>query len=1780
MKVVDKESSSKTGGGSTNGGGDDGQVFVVTLETIFSVEAPDSLCDAITHNLLKDPLFYNGNTYSKDTWVRFNGVHPLTNQPFQMDQCQRNLDKENEVDSYLSTCFKSLVKQLETEPTIQSVEKVLSVVPLLDHQRSCCLNAIREFKTILSTTTLRNQFQKLVNESKLLIWNQFINVNNNQNNNDPNNNNNNSKNPKNRTQKMFEFLIEKRKEHLNNMELVYGSKLKWDPITFQISTSVDKSVDADANNTVDELLSNWKNETINKSSITKQHCQLVAKKLSNRSREDPNVIISVQTLPSFTSQKMDLLIDIYGVDIIPSYISTLRSNIDMLLGQLVSRQPTISSQDLGSLLKNEKNNVEVLLESHFCTLEGSINDYTLYATSDDDWNLVNKSLSNVKQLKGLNEIVNSNVNVKQQQTSPQQTNNDKKSKDKKQQQQQVEPQDPPQQETFIEDGRPVLYKSPNGKLVGANQKPSRTLFIRNLGFYFKLDDIVPIFAKYGEIRKKYSLIPKRGILFLTFYDIRDAEKAKIELDLTKVLGREIGVHFDSTTSDSEEDAKAVSGYLILKNNTTSIEELKTYFGSFGDLKSVRNEERDVIIEYYDIRNCEKALKSSQGKSLGKQTLSLFKWAPKETSIIVETSTLTIVNNKNNKINNNSNNNNNKSIIKNNQEQVEEEDDEDNQVGDLQKVTFRRQFRGFIVNTFTKKWKTMFPTVKITILHSSIKFDEKKDRQKVFKSIKDDVDAVRMKMVVLDAPHSLSLYQPLIQEYQEKNQIVIEIKIRLANLSKSNEKQYGQAPSEKFGSSTTAATIYSSTDSNVLDMTVIGLDDNVLAKAISHVKSLFGLWAQLTSPLGLYQKLDCSQFAIPNRCIVSLKGQAVLVEATSKDILKSVAEQVQQKLTEFTNVKFELDVEEFEMKYLKQKNIIFQLRQQNVDAKIDIPSDVKIVVLAPPATSTNIKRELASSLDGIVGKVINIKGEETKVHSKLIKIKLLSIQNRLQQQQSKDVTLEFKNLSSKDLFIDFGNIKIYGVKKEVELIEKEILLCKSSIFTLNIQSDNLGLIIDYVKDPKKKDNISLLETLYNSSIVVSKDISVTISSFDKQDAVAVEKELDLLVGKEPRDSKIIHFINSLVFEKFRNDNRWTIMSLDKGILCKLNPSDLTMTITGNPSRVASMHDEVEKERVKVAGQFFDMEVEINKMQYDVISLNTKQLQLESNVLIHLIESDQEMISLCLPNGKSISLKYGNLLKTKASAIINPCNSQLAHGGGAALEIAKAAGQQYIDACATYIRQHGLLNVGQSLVTSNYQMKNCSFIINSVGPNLAIESQKTNRKQLLQSALKTATEQANKLNLESIASPAISSGLFGYPISESAPILIETAIAQLSQSTSLKSIVFVDTNYDLLHFFKKAILDIQKIKVDADWKWRENDNQYIEYDKASKVLLEKAYRDGSPFVNLDIEGRLYRVMFDANNWHQINLGIRNGNKRSVIRTPPAIDITGITIKNPTANNKIRVTGTKESIETLKRNLVRMVSSNVTTVNINKNLCNNEEKIIQLADFIGVEMKKVEANSYQLKGLQQKVYEVQIAILENSTPSDTQVSYPSGWDPKVKQGFIDIAAQSTEWNQVVDKIKSTIPSARVSKIQIVQNEEAYINFVHMKNRFKLNEKDDNETLLFHGSRQNDPKLICFSRDCFDFRFGSEGGSYGPGSYFARDASYSNSYAFASKDGGKQFFLAKVLLGESITIPPTKLHLPPLKPNTTYDRYDSVKGNSGGEIYIVYDCKVSYPYYLITYN
>jgi putative ATPase len=125
--------------------------------------------------------------------------------------------------------------------------------------------------------------------------------------------------------------------------------------------------------------------------------------------------------------------------------------------------------------------------------------------------------------------------------------------------------------------------------------------------------------------------------------------------------------------------------------------------------------------------------------------------------------------------------------------------------------------------------------------------------------------------------------------------------------------------------------------------------------------------------------------------------------------------------------------------------------------------------------------------------------------------------------------------------------------------------------------------------------------------------------------------------------------------------------------------------------------------------------------------------------------------------TISAVRGDLTRQPVDAIVNAANEWLAHGGGVAAAIVRAGGQVIQDESDAWVRANGPLSPGRAAVTSAGALA-ARMVVHIAGPRYR---EGADNEGLLRSAVSAALDAAAAAGAGSIAFPAVSAGIFGYP-----------------------------------------------------------------------------------------------------------------------------------------------------------------------------------------------------------------------------------------------------------------------------------------------------------------------------------------------------------------------------------------------------------------------------------
>lgn len=211
---------------------------------------------------------------------------------------------------------------------------------------------------------------------------------------------------------------------------------------------------------------------------------------------------------------------------------------------------------------------------------------------------------------------------------------------------------------------------------------------------------------------------------------------------------------------------------------------------------------------------------------------------------------------------------------------------------------------------------------------------------------------------------------------------------------------------------------------------------------------------------------------------------------------------------------------------------------------------------------------------------------------------------------------------------------------------------------------------------------------------------------------------------------------------------------------------------------------------------------------------------------------------------IEVLKGDITKLEVDAIVNAANTSLLGGGGVDGAIHRAAGPELLEECRTL---NGC-QTGQSKITKGYNLP-AKFVIHTVGP--VWHGGNKSERALLKSCYTTALNLAKENGIKTIAFPAISCGVYHFPLEEACNIATDTVREFIIKNDCLEKVIFIDINDAIIAIYKR--IEIEKI-----WKI------------SKEILLDslkdkpyKKYLEPQPIENSSINSIVYRMLFHAQN-----------------------------------------------------------------------------------------------------------------------------------------------------------------------------------------------------------------------------------------------------------------------------------------------------------------------------
>jgi O-acetyl-ADP-ribose deacetylase (regulator of RNase III) len=150
---------------------------------------------------------------------------------------------------------------------------------------------------------------------------------------------------------------------------------------------------------------------------------------------------------------------------------------------------------------------------------------------------------------------------------------------------------------------------------------------------------------------------------------------------------------------------------------------------------------------------------------------------------------------------------------------------------------------------------------------------------------------------------------------------------------------------------------------------------------------------------------------------------------------------------------------------------------------------------------------------------------------------------------------------------------------------------------------------------------------------------------------------------------------------------------------------------------------------------------------------------------------------LPTGQSLQFVQGDITTEKVDAIVNAANEHLQHAGGVARAISKRGGPAIQQESDDWIRAKGTVSHAHPAWTSGGLLP-AKYVIHAVGPVWGVGEEDVKLSEAVSGSLRVADE----LGLKSIAFPAISTGIFGFPKERAAKVILKSLETYFSENAT--------------------------------------------------------------------------------------------------------------------------------------------------------------------------------------------------------------------------------------------------------------------------------------------------------------------------------------------------------------------------------------------------------------
>uniref|UniRef100_A0A8C3TNA9 Poly [ADP-ribose] polymerase n=1 Tax=Catharus ustulatus TaxID=91951 RepID=A0A8C3TNA9_CATUS len=590
---------------------------------------------------------------------------------------------------------------------------------------------------------------------------------------------------------------------------------------------------------------------------------------------------------------------------------------------------------------------------------------------------------------------------------------------------------------------------------------------------------------------------------------------------------------------------------------------------------------------------------------------------------------------------------------------------------------------------------------------------------------------------------------------------------------------------------------------------------------------------------------------------------------------------------------------------------------------------------------------------------------------------------------------------------------------------------------------------------------------------------------------------------------------------------------------------------------------------------------------------------------------------------IALYEADLCTHPVDVVVNASNEDLRHIGGLAEALSRAAGPALQQECDELVRKLGNLQPGRAVITGAGKLP-CKNVIHAVGPRWnEKESQKCT--WLLKKTVKQCLQLAEIYNHRSIALPAISGGIFGFPLDVCTYTIVSSikeTLEEFQGNTRWKEIHLVGFAQDNIQAFRKAFKEVFPDSLPSyrsphhaspvprpRQSKRIKNFPVITTLEGLNIMLQIGSIEDTSIVVVSVgrdlqldKGPLGRALLSkAGPMLQTGLLEEGGGRAeegSVLKTK------GYNLACSVVLHAVVPAWSQKNTPSKVRGFLFAWICLGFIMCVSKAILNGAGKAVEdecaVARQTGNNYVITQGGNLPCKNIIHFVAQDDIKSLVSQVLQEcelqqyTSVTFPAigtglllppTWDPMENERvkIVELKPDSKEYKDVQEKFLQTCQSFKIEKIERVQSQYLWKSYQIKKCEMdKKNGDRNNERLLFHGTSQE--SLTFINDHGFNRSYaGMHAANFGNGTYFAVNANYSahDIYSKPDANGKKYMYLARVLVGEYSlgkkgSVTPARKNV-----NNSVDLFDSSTDNMNQpSMFIIFNDIQAYPEYLITFT